>query len=107
MFNKKLVTIIDKENSMYVGELSENTDSYYVIKNPVGIAYPKDPVTGQVTIAVVPIIYDGFLSPKSIKNGIELNFFKDNLKWYSSTIEFHEDFVKKYHGIFNQEQEAK
>jgi hypothetical protein len=104
MSNKKLVTIIDKENSMYVGELSENRDSYYVIKNPVGIAYPKDPVTGQVTIAVVPIIYDGFLSPNAIKNGIELNFYKENLKWYSSTIEFHDDFIAKYNSIFNLEE---
>ena len=99
MFDKKLVTIIDKENSMYVGELVADRGDHFVIKNPVGIAYPRDK-DGNVSIAVVPVMYEGFLSDKGIKDGVHFNFYTTSLKWYGEYIEFHSEFIAKYHDIF-------
>jgi len=97
--SKKLVTIIDKENSMYVGELVADRTDHLVIKNPVGIAYPRDK-DGNVSIAVVPVMYDGFLSQKAIKEGVHFNFYTTSLKWYGEYIEFHPQFIQKYEDIF-------
>jgi hypothetical protein len=103
----KLVTIIDKENSMYVGELvadrvSGETNDHLVIKNPVGIAYPRDK-DGNVTIAVVPIVYQEFLSEKALTEGIHINFYTHNLKWYGQYVDLHPLFIEKYESIFKFE----
>lgn len=104
MFNKKLVTIIDKENSMYVGELvTDHNNDYIIIKNPVGIAYPRD-ASGNVSIAVVPVIYEGFLSENAIKKGTDLNFYRSSIKWFSEEVDYHPDFIAKYHSIFQAEE---
>lgn len=92
---------------MYVGELvTDHNNDYLVIKNPVGIAYPRD-AAGNVSIAVVPVVYEGFISEKAIKEGVHLNFYRNNLKWYGDYVEFHPDFIAKYHDIFNHQEEEK
>ena len=100
--SNKLVTLIDKENSMYVGDLVAERGDHLVIKNPVGIAYPRSADQG-VSIALIPIVFNEFLSEKTQKEGIYLNFYTSNLKWYGDRVEFHPDFIAKYENIFQSE----
>jgi hypothetical protein len=97
------ITLIDKDNTMYVGELvADESPSHLVIKNPVAIAYPKDK-DGNVSIALVPVIYADFLSESTIKEGIYTHFFLSNVKWTSQN-ELHPDLIKKHTELFNIEE---
>jgi hypothetical protein len=98
---QELLTIIDENDIMYVGEHAiDNLKEFFSLKNPVKIAFDYGNDGKNARIMILPVIFDEFLSIEGKKNGIVLNFQKSKIKWFSKTIEFDQEFVNKYNNIF-------
>lgn len=98
-----LVTIIDNDNRMYLAESIGSFDHEERVKNPVAVSY--DQRDGNVSIMLVPIIFEEFLSDVAKKEGVVFDFSRDKIKWIGYAIDFNEDLIKTYDKIVNFKHE--
>jgi hypothetical protein len=80
----QIVTILDKDGSIYFGYLINESANQYLIKNPAQVKSNIDVTTGQVEISVTPVCFPEFLSKPAKVNGTTWIYNKENAKFMSS-----------------------
>ena len=80
MYKKyKLVIFNDNIGRTCFGELAEETDSKYVLKNPAMIMVSPNE-SGQMKVDVIPLFFNEFITPNDQGETISLfNFNKSNI----------------------------
>jgi hypothetical protein len=81
---KQIVTILDKDGSIYFGYIVNESVTQYLIHNPAQVRTNVDTKTGQVEISVTPVCFPEFLSKPSKVNGTTWIYNKENAKFMSS-----------------------
>jgi hypothetical protein len=102
--NKEIITIIDDNNVMYVGEHHFSDDwigataKHYLLKNLVTVGYNVD-ADKNVSVSLLPVGVPEILTDKT-KNFV--HFATSKIKIESSS-ELSPEFLEKYNAIFSSD----
>ena len=95
MNNKELITLIDDNNVMYVGECHSANDVEYSLRNVVTVGYNVND-QGTVSISIIPVgIPDIILN----KNNVFVRILTSKVK-IELVSDFTPDFIEKYNSVF-------
>jgi hypothetical protein len=99
--NKELITIIDDNNVMYVGEHHYSNDwvsataKHYTLKNLVTVGYTKTE-DGKISVSLSPVGIPEILS----KESSNIMFFASSKIKIVNHSEFTPEFLEKYNSSF-------
>jgi hypothetical protein len=96
--NKELITIIDDNNVMYVGEAHNCNDETYLLRNVVTVGYSVD-AAQTVSVSLLPVGIPDILLDR---NDNFVNFQTKKIKIESSS-KFTPEFIEKYNSTFSSD----
>ena len=78
MSDSKLKIIIDQVGRTIIGEVIEDTDTSYVLKNAATI-YVQPNESGQLQVQTIPLFFKEFLTLDGRESGVTFTFKKDTI----------------------------
>jgi len=96
--NKELITLIDDNNVMYVGEYHSADINDYLLRNVVTIGYNVE--EGKVSVSLIPIGVPEILVDKN-DNFIRFQTSKIKIESHSALTP---EFLEKYKAIFSSNE---
>jgi len=102
--NTNIITIFDKDKSIYFGEEIDCCEESITIRNPAILGYNVDAANGSVQVSVIPVCFPESLSDESKKNGTVWHYYKQNAKFISvGNISLNPKILEHYNSIFGND----
>jgi hypothetical protein len=95
--NKELITLIDDNNIMYVGEYHSSDSNDYLLRNVVTVGYNLE--EGKIAVSFMPVGIPEILVNKN-DNFLRFQTSKVKIESHSALTA---DFIEKYKAIFSSD----
>lgn len=98
MSDIKLKIIIDQVGRTIIGEVVEDNDTAYVLKNAATI-YVQPNESGQLQVQTIPLFFKEFITEEGRENGVQFTFNKATITDTTAADTLDDKLVNQYQKI--------